>query len=199
MPTKMPPIYILFLIYAVYYFQIDAKTKKHFSLFLPIFQMMGASVKLITDSPNAAEFTTIFTKYFPTTKFPENPLKLITGGVSNKKTTYDLVNICYAINIQLQVVKGKSVTDKDLQTSKCQGKIIAINKSLAALIGQKYKPAPDYSQYVSKNNKTAKNQAQSGGNVTKRHGFHVRETNKTNKMNKMTKYNMKNKTCKNLK
>jgi hypothetical protein len=195
MPTKMPPIYILFLIYAVYYFRIDAETKKHFALFLPIFQMMDASVKLILASPNANEFITYFTKYFPTATFPTKSVKLITGGASHKKATTinEVVNICYAINIQLQLVKGKTATDKELQNSKCQGKIILINKSWAAVTGQTYKPAPDYSQYASKNNTTEKNQPHSGGNVTKRHVNSVYGTKKTNKHNTKNKYNLKNK------
>ena len=190
MPTKMPPIYILFLIYALYYFRIDAETKKHFSLFLPIFQMMDASVKLILDSPNADEFKSYFAKYFPTTTFPNKSVKLITGG-AHKSTVYDVVKICYSIHIQLQLVKGKSVTDKELQKSKCDGKLISINKSWATLTGKTYNPAPDYSQYVPKKNATAKNPKHVGGNSTKRHGTHGRETKKN------SKYHAKRTTCKN--
>jgi hypothetical protein len=197
MPTKMPPIYILFLIYAVYYFRLDTESQKHFSLFLPIFQMMDNSVKLVLSSSNEEDFITCFKKYFPSTTFPKKNVKLITGG-AYKSTVSDIVHICYSINIQMQLVKGESATDKELQKSKCRGKMISINKSWAALTGQTYKPAPDYSQHVSKNNATAKNQpTHSGGNVTKRHSSHVRETNKTKKNNKY--YTKKNKTCKKLK
>jgi hypothetical protein len=205
MPTKMPPIYILFLIYAVYYFRIDTETQKHFSLFLPIFQMMDASVKLIMASQNADEFMRYFTKYFPTTTVPKNSAKLITGG-AYKSLAYDVVQICYSIQIRLQLVRGKSATDKDLQKSKCDGKIISINKSWAALTGQPYKLAPDYSQYVPKKNATAtaKNQTHSGGNVTKRNGPCLRETKKNNgpcvrETKKNNKSCTKHKTCKNTK
>jgi len=193
MPSKMPPIYMLFLIYAVYYFRIDTETKKHFSLFLPIFQMMDASVKLILASPNAGEFITYFTKYFPTTTFPKKPVKTITGG-AYKSTAYEVVQICYSIQIRLQLVRGKSATDKDLQKSKCDGKLLSISKSWAALTGKTYKPAPDYSQHVPKKNTTAKKPQQTGGNFTKRCVNNVCETNKTKKNNK---YYTKNKTCKN--
>jgi hypothetical protein len=207
MPTKMPPIYILFLIYAAYYFRIDTETKKHFSLFLPIFQMMDASVKLILASPNADEFITYFRKYFSTATFSTKSVKLITGGAaattsnknttSNKKTTYDIVNICYAINIHLQLIKGKSATKEELQKSKCEGKLISVNKSWAAVTGQTYNPAPDYNnKHASKNNTTVKNQSHSGGNVTKRRDNSVFATNKTNETKKTNKYHAKNKTYK---
>jgi hypothetical protein len=94
----------------------------------------------------------------------------------------------------LQLVRGKSATDKDLQNSKCDGKLLSISKSWAALTGKTYKPAPDYSQHVPKKNTTAKKPQQTGGNFTKRHVTKVSETNKTKKNNK---YNTKNKTCKN--
>jgi hypothetical protein len=198
MPTKMPPIYILFLIYAVYYFRLDEKTKPHFSLFLPIFQMMDASVKHVLSSPNEGDFITCFKKYFPTTTFPKKSVKLITGG-DNKSTASTVVQICYSINVQMQLVRGKSATDKDLQKSKCDGKILSINKSWAALTGKTYKPAPDYSQHVPNKNTTAKKPQQTGGNVTTRHGnktHKMHNPNKTNKTNKTHKSYTKNKTCK---
>jgi hypothetical protein len=108
-----------------------------------------------------------------------------------------IVNICYAINIHLQLIKGKSATKEELQKSKCEGKLISVNKSWAAVTGQTYNPAPDYNnKHASKNNTTVKNQSHSGGNVTKRRDNSVFATNKTNETKKTNKYHAKNKTYK---
>ena len=72
----IPPLYILFLIYSTYYYNIGDSEKSNFIFYPQIMLLLGKIVANVITSKKDAKFIKLFQEYFPSNK------NVITGGGS---------------------------------------------------------------------------------------------------------------------
>jgi len=152
-----PPISILFLIYASYYFT----RKDNFSFLTPIFLSFDDAFKRINTwykylqntstttnekVPNSKENTEIFYKTF-IDYFPENKniltntfeINIQQGGVNFME---DKSPLCYVIQIYLQVMEGTKLSPEQKKEANCIKKKNAINFEISRLFNKQFKLKP---------------------------------------------------------
>jgi len=178
--TVIPPYYILFLIYAAYYFETPIpKTPQTFSLQPGIFDVMNASLNKLCSRPNNEEakyFVDKFSKNFPYNKtkieaklapghiggnpYNNNPYNTPANTMFMEK---DRSNICYNITIDMELVKGTTITDEQMSQLSCRNRWNAVRRSYANFTGRKYVIPPVYEVTPPTNNTTKKQDVYRGG------------------------------------
>jgi hypothetical protein len=154
-----PPIYIIFLLYASYYFNLNQEKKENITLFKLYFNMFDNSFERIVKTLNIVpgsnnikkQFLTIFNKLFPSNKtknYLDNINNIKIGG--NKKEGES--SLTYLISIELALYPGQSIPKDKESEINCKIKWNKIRKSYSNLTNQKYVIKPEY-----KGGKTLKN------------------------------------------
>ena len=179
----IPPIYIIFLLFAVYYIQMNEKDQQEITLFSSFFNMFQESFQKIYNSVVEKEkkktnfmkkfhtmnpskekkFLTYFNEYFNLNKnsylnkkYPfllELQTATIWKGGAIKKEESLL---SYYITIELLLHEGESITDKEMSKIKCGQKWNEVRKAYAKFTRKKYviKPTYNYSNENTPNTNT---------------------------------------------
>jgi hypothetical protein len=159
----IPPIYIVFLLFSLYYVQLNAEDQKQIELFSEYFNFFQDSFERILKKNTDKTFINNFNNTFNTninsllnTKYPifqqlslSNKAK---GGASEKSA------LSYYITIDLELQKGETISKEQAKEIKCRQKWNAVRKAYAKFTKKKYviPPVYDYSKETTNNNKTRK-------------------------------------------
>ena len=159
----IPPIYIVFLLFSLYYVQLTAEDQKQIELFSEYFKIFQESFERILKKNADKTFINNFNNAFNTNinsllnkKYPIfQQLSLFNkakGGASEKSA------LSYYITIDLELQKGETISKEQVKEIKCRQKWNAVRKAYAKFTKKKYviPPVYDYSKETKNNNKTRK-------------------------------------------
>jgi hypothetical protein len=173
---RIPPIYILFLLFSLYYLSLTSVEQPQIVLFKEYFKMFKKSfdliyqkafekenkkskfIKMFKKDSEEMKCINYFNEYFNTNTNSylnnEYPLlKEIKGGAGKQESL-----LSYYITITLELHKGETITDEELKKAKCRLKWNNVRKSYAKLTNKKYVIPPFYEEETTnKKNTTAKN------------------------------------------
>ena len=176
---RIPPIYVLFLLFSLYYLSLTSTEQPQIELFKEYFKMFKKSfdviyqktlekenkksnfVKMFKKDSEEMKFIKSFNQYFNTNKNSnvnkEYPLlKEFKGGAGSEDSM-----LSYYITITLELYKGENITDEQIKKGKCRQKWNSVRQSYAKLTNKKYVIPPVYekddSSVVTAKNSTAKN------------------------------------------
>ena len=169
---SQPPIYLLFLLFSLYYILLTSAEQQQIELFAIFFKIFNASfnniykkalkenkkgffIKRVKNDSNEMDFLQYFNQYFNTNKktilnktYPL--LQEMKGGATKKEESM----LSYYITIELELQKGDTITDEDINKIKCRQKWNNVRKSYAKITNKKYVIPPVYD---TEKNKTMKN------------------------------------------
>jgi hypothetical protein len=170
--SPLPPIYILFTIFGLFYSSLSVVNRTNFPFRRDLMETMNRAIgKLKTAAPvQYALFYSSFKKLFPNSQIEPptsggsnaNNENLQLGGyppygrpqygrpqyISNFVKTPQYVEnsqLSYYITIELQLHPGTSISPQERKGLKCNHKWNAIKQSYAQLVGKQYNITPDYS------------------------------------------------------
>ena len=179
----IPPIYIIFLLFAVYYIQMNETDQQEITLFSSFFNIFQESFQKIYNSVAEKEkkktnfmkkfhnmistkekkFLTYFNEYFNLNKnsylnkkYPfllELQTATIWKGGTSASAEKEESLLSYYITIELLLHEGETITDKEMSKIKCGQKWDEVRKAYAKFTRKKYVIKPTYN-YSNENNKT---------------------------------------------
>ena len=181
----IPPIYIIFLLFAVYYIQMNEKDQQEITLFSSFFNIFQESFQKIYNKEAEKEkkktnfmkkfhtmnpskerkFLTYFNEYFNLNKnsivnikYPFL-LELQTASIWKGGAEKEESMLSYYITIELLLHEGETITDKEMSKIKCGQKWDEVRKAYAKFTRKKYviKPTYNYSNENTPTNKTNSN------------------------------------------
>jgi hypothetical protein len=157
----IPPLYIIFLIFAAFYIKLAPNDKNLVVLFTNYLLSINNSFKKINeiiqnneaDHDNCLIFMNIFDKYFG---HPD--MALLLGGANNTGAlksveNSDNIKISFHITIDMELQKGKTLSTKQMSNIKCIKGWNKVRKSFADFTGKKYVIPPVYDNLSDKYNK----------------------------------------------
>ena len=157
----VPPFYIIFLLFSVFYIKLSPPDKAMVMLFLNFFKSIQKSFNSIMDEimssdRNIANFITNFENYF-------GPIKReILGGATNNMLSskilknnddHDNIQISFHITIDMELQKGTTLSKEQISNIKCIKGWNKVRKSFANFTGKKYVIPPIYENLSDKYNK----------------------------------------------
>ena len=159
----LPPFYIVFLLFSLFYMRLQSVDKELVTLFINSFKAIQNSFNSIIITPassdkNIASFITNFENYF-------GPIRReILGGATNNNTTVsskflkkedkqDSVQISFHITIDMELQKGTTLSKEQISNIKCIKGWNKVQKSFADFTGKKYVIPPVYDNLSDKHNK----------------------------------------------
>ena len=171
----LPPFYIVFLLFSLFYMRLQSVDKELVTLFINSFKAIQNSFNSIIITPassdkNIASFITNFENYF-------GPIRReILGGATNNNTTVsskflkkedkqDSVQISFHITIDMELQKGTTLSKEQISNIKCIKGWNKVQKSFADFTGKKYVIPPVYDNLSYKHNKK---EEQENKNTTKK-------------------------------
>ena len=161
----IPPFYIIFFIFSVFFVKLSSEDKKLVVLFSDFLYAIQNSFKDIISKPissdiNISIFITNFENYF-------GPIREILGGaITNttgsekflkKEDKQDLVQISFYITIDMELQKGTTLSKEEISNIKCVKGWNKVRKSFADFTGKKYVIPPVYEKKEDKNDKNTSN------------------------------------------
>ena len=157
----IPPFYIIFFIFSVFFSKISSEDKKLVILFSQFLYAIQNSFNHIRSTPissdkNVGIFISNFEKYF-------GPIREILGGSVNnnrgsvnflkKEDKQDNVQISFYITIDMELQKGTTLSKEQISNIKCVKGWNKVRKSFADFTGRKYVIPPVYENLSDKYNK----------------------------------------------
>jgi hypothetical protein len=161
--TILPPFYIVFLLFSLFYMRLPPADKELVTLFINFFKAIQNSFNNIISTPvssdkNITNFITNFENYF-------GPIRReILGGATNnkgvgsarflkKEDKQDSIQISFHITIDMELQKGTTLTKEQISNIKCIKGWNKVRKSFADFTGRKYVVPPIYENLSDKYNK----------------------------------------------
>ena len=172
----VPPFYIIFLLFSVFYIKLSPDDKAMVMLFLNFFKSIQKSFNSIMDEimssdRNIANFITNFENYF-------GPIKReILGGATNNMLSskilknnddHDNIQISFHITIDMELQKGTTLSKEQISNIKCIKGWNKVRKSFANFTGKKYVIPPIYENLSDKYNKKEEKEEKDKNNTTKK-------------------------------
>jgi len=171
----IPPFYIIFFIFSVFFVKLSSEDKKMIVLFSDFLYAIQNSFKDIISRPissdiNISNFITNFENYF-------GPIREILGGaITNTNNTFskknvkkedkeDSVQISFYITIDMELQKGTTLSKEEISNIKCVKGWNKVRKSYADFTGKKYVIPPVYENL---SDKYDKKEDKNGANNTKK-------------------------------
>ena len=207
--SLVPPLYIIFLMFATYFIRLNDAVKGKVILFREYLFSINESFKkiisnVVENKPifstiseqeqknmvNNEYFIQVFQRYFGDIN------NLIKGGANNnnnsqsflkKENKQDDSHISFHITIDMELQKGKSLTKEQIDKLKCVNSWNKVRKSYSEFTGQKYVIPPLYDnlsdRYSKDTNKsTPNNNNNANNNATKNNN--LKKGGKKNKTKK---------------
>jgi hypothetical protein len=169
----IPPLYMLFLLYGSYYFNLTNENKEKVNLlrvFLNVIdvsfeKIIKTSTRNIIENKEKIKFIKLFNQMFPSNKSKEylniinntsnetdfekinKPLTITNVNEENHvggKSSKKESNLSYYITVELSLYPGTSIPKDKESDLKCNLKWNEVRKSYAELTKQKYRIQPDY-------------------------------------------------------
>ena len=157
----LPPFYIIFLMFSIFYIKLLPDDKALVTLFTNFFKAIQKSFNNIITAPadkNIDNFITNFEKYF-------GPIRReILGGATTNRDTgssrflkkedkQDNIQISFYITIDMELQKGTTLSKEQISNIKCIKGWNKVRKSFADFTGKKYVVPPVYENLSDKYNK----------------------------------------------
>ena len=159
----MAPIYINFIIYASYYRNLLLELRNNFNYYPEIFKYIYESEQI--NNKNNDNLKQQINKVFSQLQNAHTIIQ--SGGLQITDNDEDTkTEICYKIQISLQLVEGTDIDQSQINSLGCQSKVNSIYKSLADIRGKNYIPPPNYS--LKKKKKTVDNKKKGGNRKTRK-------------------------------
>jgi hypothetical protein len=173
---RIPPIYVLFLLFSLYYLLLTSVEQSTIELFKEYFKMFKKSfgviyekvfekenkknklIQMFKKDSDEMKFIKYFNQYFNHNRNSylnnEYPLlKEIKGGAGKQESM-----LSYYITITLELHKGETITDEELKKAKCRLKWNSVRKSYAKLTNKKYVIPPFYEDESTNEKKNTTNE-----------------------------------------
>jgi hypothetical protein len=178
----LPPFYIVFLLFSLFYLRLPPEDKELVTLFINFFKAIQNSFNTIITTPvgsdkNITNFITNFENYF-------GPIRReILGGATNNNRTgssrflkkedkQDNIQISFHITIDMELQKGTTLSKEQISNIKCIKGWNKVRKSFAEFTGKKYVVPPVYEnlsdKYNNKDDKDNKKENKNTNNTTKK-------------------------------
>jgi hypothetical protein len=159
----LPPFYIVFLLFSLFYIRLPPADKELVTLFINFFKAIQNSFNTIITTPvssdkNITNFITNFENYF-------GPIRReILGGATNnngtgssrflkKEDKQDNIQISFHITIDMELQKGTTLSKEQISNIKCIKGWNKVRKSFAEFTGKKYVVPPVYENLSDKYSK----------------------------------------------
>jgi hypothetical protein len=159
----LPPFYIVFLLFSLFYLRLPPADKELVTLFINFFKAIQNSFNSIITTPvssdkNITNFITNFENYF-------GPIRReILGGATNnngtgssrflkKEDKQDNIQISFHITIDMELQKGTTLSKEQISNIKCIKGWNKVRKSFAEFTGKKYVVPPVYENLSDKYSK----------------------------------------------
>ena len=142
----VPPIHVLFLLYATAYAHQEPTYKDQFALYKEMMVNIDMSVKKILSLPDTditkINFVKTFDKLFPHERSISEIVNM-SGGNYNPINT-NTSKIAYDITIDMELHAGDHLTSEQIKQSACNNKYNAIRRAFAEFTGRPYVIPPVY-------------------------------------------------------
>ena len=190
----IPPLYIIFLIFATKFRDLSQENKRNFTLLRQFMNVIEASLDNILngrDNPILPRFIENYNNYFPYNRqliqhggigqyerpyMPQYGRPYLAQNMVKREDEYDPSKIAYWITIEMELYPGTTIKPDQMRNLKCNSKWNAIRKSYSEFIGKPYviPPAYELSKYTQsekskKQNITKKANIKRGGKTIKNH------------------------------
>ena len=187
----IPPFYIIFLIFSIFFVKLTPIDKEKVILFSNFLYAIQNSFNIIINTPistdkNVGIFISNFQKYFG----PINR-EILGGALTNttvssnflkKEEKQDNIQISFHITIDMELQKGTTLSKEQISNIKCTKGWNKVRKSFAEFTGKKYVIPPVYENLSDKYNKKEEpNKKEENNNNTKKNTIGGKRRRKTMK------------------